>query len=85
MKTILLLPAVIGAAATAPVVHAYVGPGATLGAVVLVLGVLGALVLWVFALAWYPFKRLWQRWRGTGKEANAGRGAPTTEDQSTRQ
>lgn len=85
MRIIFPLLAVMGVAATAPLAHAYVGPGATLGAVVLVVGVLGALVLWVFALVWYPCKRLWRRWRGIGKETDAERTASTTEDRSTPQ
>ena len=40
-------------------VYAYIGPGMGLGAVGVVLGILGAIVLALFAILWYPFKRLW--------------------------
>ena len=42
-------------------VHAYIGPGMGLGAIGIVLGILGAIVLAFFAILWYPFKRLWNR------------------------
>ena len=37
--------------------YAYVGPGLGAGTVAVVLGVLGSIGLWLFALLWYPFKR----------------------------
>ena len=49
--------------------HAYVGPGVALSTIVMGLGVLGALLLWVFVLVWYPVKRLWRRWRGNRRAA----------------
>lgn len=74
-----LLAAMGVQALPAPAAHAYIGPGVATGTVVLVLGVLGALLLWVFALVWYPCKRLWRRWRGSGRRAGqaerAGRAA----------
>lgn len=48
--------------------YAYVGPGLGAGTVAVVLGVLGSIGLWLFALLWYPFKR----WRA----ARRRRGAP---------
>lgn len=41
----------------------YIGPGATAGAIAAVLGVLGSIVLAIFSLLWYPFKRLLRGWR----------------------
>lgn len=38
-------------------VQAYVGPGLGAGALVLVLGVIGSVLLAVFAILWYPLKR----------------------------
>lgn len=37
---------------------AYVGPGLGAGAVAVVLGLLASVGLAIFALAWYPIKRL---------------------------
>lgn len=38
--------------------HAYVGPGLGLGAIAAVLGVIGSVFLALFAVVWYPIKRL---------------------------
>lgn len=38
--------------------HAYIGPGAGLGAIGTVLAVIGALFLLVVGFVWYPVKRL---------------------------
>lgn len=37
---------------------AYVGPGLGAGTIGVILGVLGSIVIALFALLWYPFKRL---------------------------
>jgi hypothetical protein len=37
---------------------AYIGPGVGAGVIATVLGILGAICLAVFAVAWYPLKRL---------------------------
>jgi hypothetical protein len=37
---------------------AYIGPGLGLGTIGVVLGVLVSMVLALFAILWYPFKRL---------------------------
>ena len=38
--------------------HAYVGPGLGLGAVAVILGLIGSVFLAIFALLWYPIKRM---------------------------
>ena len=43
--------------------YAYVGPGVGAGTLAVVLGVLGSIVLWLFAVLWYPFKRMLRRRR----------------------
>ena len=43
--------------------YAYIGPGLGLGTIGVVLGILGAIILDVFAILWYPLKRLFQRKR----------------------
>lgn len=40
---------------------AYVGPGIGAGTIAVVLGVLGSILLAVFAIVWYPLKRLLNR------------------------
>ena len=38
--------------------QAYVGPGLGLGTLAVVLGVIGSVLLAIFAILWYPLKRL---------------------------
>jgi hypothetical protein len=42
---------------------AYIGPGVATGAIASVLGVLGAIVLGIFAVIYYPIKRVLKRRR----------------------
>lgn len=53
----------------------YVGPGLGTGAIALILGLLGSIVLALFAVFWYPIKRLLQRW----KQKRAGESEPADE------
>jgi hypothetical protein len=41
--------------------HAYIGPGLGLGTLAMVLGVIGSVFLAIFAIIWYPFKRLFKK------------------------
>ena len=41
--------------------QAYVGPGLSAGAMAVVLGVLGSVFLVLFAIVWYPLKRLMKK------------------------
>lgn len=41
--------------------QAYVGPGLGAGAIAVVLGLVGSLFLAVFAIFWYPLKRLFKK------------------------
>ena len=50
---------------------AYVGPGLGLGAIGAILGVILSVLLAVFAIVWYPVKRM----LGLGKKAGARSGA----------
>lgn len=45
---------------------AYGGPGLGLGAAATALGVVGAILLGLISLLWYPFKRLIRRLRRSG-------------------
>lgn len=48
-------------AAVAMSAQAYVGPGLGVGAIGAVLGVMFSILLGVFAIVWYPLKRLFKR------------------------
>lgn len=41
--------------------HAYIGPGLGAGAVAMVLGVVGSIFLALFAVLYYPIKRMMRR------------------------
>lgn len=47
----------------APVIMAYIGPGAGLGAVGSLLAVGSAVVVMVVGLVWYPVREICRRWR----------------------
>ena len=51
------------ALAAATPAEAYIGPGVGLGAVSVALGVIGSILLGIFSVLWYPFKRLIRRIR----------------------
>jgi len=57
LRTLVLL---LGAALPDPA-HAYMGPGLGLGVITTSLGILGAILLGLVSLLWYPMKRL-VRW-----------------------
>jgi hypothetical protein len=42
------------------VAFAYLGPGVGLGAIGVVLGVIGSILLAILAFIWYPIKRAWK-------------------------
>ncbi len=46
-----------------PAAHAYIGPGLGAGAIGVILGLLASLFLALFALFWYPVKRLLKKRR----------------------
>jgi hypothetical protein len=52
--------------------HAYIGPGLGLGTIAVVLGVVISLFLGLFAILWYPLKRLIKKIQTTvgGKTAD---------------
>jgi hypothetical protein len=63
--------------APAPV-HAYVGPGAGLSAIGIVVGLIAAVLLGIVGFIWYPIKRLLRlrRERSEAARADAGSGGP---------
>ena len=48
--------------------EAYIGPGAGAGAIAVVLGILGSIVMAFIAILWYPFKRLLKKRKKKGPE-----------------
>lgn len=53
----------IAAMAVPAQAFAYIGPGLGAGAIGAVLGVLGSIFLGLFAIIWYPVKRLMKRYK----------------------
>ena len=51
-------------------VLAYIGPGLGAGTIGVILGVLGSIVLALFAIFWYPIKRMMRK-NKTGDDAKA--------------
>ena len=49
---------------------AYIGPGLGAGTIGVILGVLGSIVLALFAIFWYPIKRMMRK-NKTGDDAQA--------------
>lgn len=47
---------------------AYVGPGLGAGAVGVVLGIIGSIFIALFAVFWYPFKRLLKRFKKSDQQ-----------------
>ena len=41
--------------------HAYLGPGLGVGTIAIALGFLGSILLAIFALLYYPFKRMFKK------------------------
>lgn len=52
--------------------QAYVGPGLSAGAIAVVLGVIGAAFLALFAIVWYPVKRLMKKGKPAAEAAEGG-------------
>jgi preprotein translocase subunit SecF len=40
------------------IAHAYVGPGLGAGTIGVILGIIGSIFIAIFAIVWYPLKRL---------------------------
>lgn len=63
-----LAPSLIAALLFPTVAHAYIGPGMGVGAIAAVLGVIGAILLALFSLIYYPVKRAMKK-RETSRQA----------------
>ena len=53
--------------ATIDSAHAYVGPGLGLGTLGVVVGIIGSVLLAIFAVVWYPLKRVLKKRRQPAK------------------
>ena len=58
----------------------YVGPGMGAGVIAATLGVIGAFLLGLFAVIYYPVKRVLRRLRGTNREVPRGDDSATEQD-----
>ncbi len=54
---------VIAPPAILPPLFAYLGPGIGVGLIAIVLGFIASILLAIFAVVWYPLKRLFGRWK----------------------
>ena len=72
MKRRLMLLLTLFASASFPLsAVAYVGPGLGAGAVGAVLGVIAAIFLGLFAILWYPFKRMLKKRSAATEQAES--------------
>ena len=83
MKFILLLTVALVLTISSPA-HAYLGPGMGAGAVAVILGIVASVFLALFAVLWYPLKRMFKRRKGPKADtdpgiAESGRGREATE------
>lgn len=63
------------------VTHAYIGPGAGLGAIGTAIALLGALILLIVGFVWYPVKRLLRRRKTVSAQSEADQ-TQSEEDES---
>lgn len=52
------------------IANAYVGPGLGAGTLGVILGIIGSIFIALFAIIWYPLKRLLKKYRKTKYEDN---------------
>lgn len=57
---------------TASYAHAYGGPGSSLGAVLVVVGIVGTLFLSIMSFFWYPIKRFIRKIRTKNEPVEPG-------------
>lgn len=66
----LFLTALVGAVFFADAAHAYIGPGLGAGVIGTVIAVIGAVFLALFAIMFYPIKRMLKRRKAAAAEAD---------------
>lgn len=72
-KPTIAMAALVLLSATPTPALAYMGPGLGFGAFGTALGVVGALLLGLISVLWYPLKRLYRRLRGITAAPHASR------------
>lgn len=65
IKTILVMLTLVSVPTQA---MAYVGPGLGAGTVGVVMGIAGSAIIALFAVVWYPFKRLFKKLKKTAQK-----------------
>ncbi len=70
MKNILII---IGLTVASMPAHAYIGPGMGAGVIASVLGILGAILLAIVGVLYYPIKRMLKK-RKVGQDKSAEKG-----------
>lgn len=76
-KTMTAAGSILILATAADPALAYMGPGLGLGAIGTALGVLGAILLGIVSMVWYPLKRLARRLRKRLRARAAGADEPS--------
>jgi preprotein translocase subunit SecD len=69
IAAVAVLGAVPGAIVFADAAHAYIGPGLGAGAIGTVIGILGSILVALFAVLYYPIKRMVKRRKAVGTTA----------------
>lgn len=54
----LLILSIMSILVVPQIAHAYVGPGLGAGTIGVILGIIGSIFIAIFAIVWYPLKRL---------------------------
>lgn len=67
--------------ATTGPAQAYIGPGLGAGTVAVILGVIASVFLALFAILWYPIKRLIKKLKAREKGLSTDQQAPESEGQ----
>lgn len=74
--TIASVPLALLALLLAVPAQAYIGPGLGAGTVGVILGLVGSVLIAVFAFFWYPIKRTVKKWTASGEDAAEEEGEP---------
>lgn len=68
MPKLILYTSLMAILLTSPA-YAYIGPGAGAGTIAVVLGVIASFFLALFAILWYPLKRMIKKLKSSAKKA----------------
>lgn len=68
-RTIAILQLALPGLLLAGPAQAYIGPGLGAGTLGVILGLVGSVLIAVFAFFWYPIKRTFRKWTSSGEES----------------